>query len=82
MPLADEKNPEIVIDLDRCTGCLSCQLICSFTYHDVFNPDLARIRIGLGLDDEKRATFTDECVRCSICVDYCVYGALTRAGVG
>jgi len=81
MPYTDENNPEVSIDLDRCTGCLNCQMICSFTYHEIFNPALARIRIGRGLDDEKSAGFTDECVQCSICVDYCVYGALAREEV-
>ncbi len=81
MPYTDQNNPEVSIDLDRCTGCLNCQLICSFTYHKIFNPDLAQIRIGRGLDDEKSAAFTGECVGCSVCVDYCVYGALTRVEV-
>lgn len=81
MPYTDENNPEVSIDLDKCTGCLNCQLICSFTYHKIFNPDLARIKIGRGADDEKSAAFTDECVQCSVCADYCVYGALTRAEV-
>jgi Fe-S-cluster-containing dehydrogenase component len=79
MPIRDENNPGILIDLDRCTGCLNCQLICSFTYHAIFNPDLARITIGNGLNDEKSACFTDECNQCNICADYCIYGALTTA---
>ncbi len=79
MSYADENNPEVLIDLDRCTGCLNCQLICSFTYNEIFNPDLAHIQIGRGLDDEKSAAFTDDCIQCSICADYCIYGALTRA---
>ena len=81
MPYTDQNNPEVSIDLDRCTGCLNCQLICSFTYHKIFNPDLAQIKIERGLDDEKSAAFTNECVGCSVCVDYCVYGALTRVEV-
>ncbi len=81
MPYTDQNNPEISIDLDRCTGCLNCQLICSFTYHKIFNPDLAQLKIGRGLDDEKGAAFTNECVGCFVCVDYCVYGALTRVEV-
>ena len=78
MQYSDDNNPGILIDLDRCTGCLNCQLICSFTYHEEFNPALARIEIGRGLNDEKSAGFTDECIQCSICADYCVYGALSR----
>jgi Fe-S-cluster-containing dehydrogenase component len=82
MPLKDDNNPHILIDLDRCTGCLNCQLICSFTHHAIFNPALARISIELGLDDEKSAGFTGECAQCKVCVDYCIYGALTLAEGG
>ncbi|RJP71251.1 MAG: hypothetical protein C4532_07995 [Candidatus Abyssobacteria bacterium SURF_17] len=78
MPFRDENNPKLLIDLDKCTGCLNCQLICSFTYHDEFNPALARIEIVRNLDDSKGLSFSDECIQCSICADYCVYGALTR----
>ena len=78
MPYRDENNPGILIDLDKCTGCLNCQLICSFTYHDIFNPALAYIKIERGLNDEKSASYTEECLQCSFCADYCVYGALTR----
>jgi carbon-monoxide dehydrogenase iron sulfur subunit len=81
MPFRDENNPKILIDLEKCTGCLNCQLICSFTYHEVFNPDLAQIKIERTINDEKGARFTDECIQCSICADYCVYGALTRTEV-
>jgi Fe-S-cluster-containing dehydrogenase component len=81
MSFVDENNPKILIDLDKCTGCLNCQLICSFTYHDIFNPALARIKIERTVDDEKGASFTDECLQCSICADYCVYGTLTRQEV-
>jgi Fe-S-cluster-containing dehydrogenase component len=78
MSFTDENNPGVLIDLDKCTGCLNCQLICSFTYHEIFNPSLARIRVERTIDDEKKTSFTDECIRCSLCVDYCVYGALTN----
>ncbi|RJP25368.1 MAG: hypothetical protein C4520_02515 [Candidatus Abyssobacteria bacterium SURF_5] len=78
MAHVDENNPKILIDLDKCTGCLNCQLICSFTYNEVFNPDLAKIRIIRTEDDGKAARFDEDCLQCSICADYCVYGALTR----
>jgi Fe-S-cluster-containing hydrogenase component 2 len=82
MPYIDDNNPKVRIDLDKCTGCLNCQLICSFTYHDIFNPGLAYIRIERTLDDDKRAGFTDDCLQCSFCADYCIYGALTRVEEG
>ena len=82
MPYADENNPEVLINLDKCTGCLNCQLICSFTYHDIFNPAFARIRIERTITDEKKTSYTDECVQCALCVDYCIYGALTKEEAG
>ena len=80
MAYTNENNPEVLIDLDKCTGCLNCQLICSFTYHDIFNPGLARIKIERSITDEKKTSYTDECIQCSLCVDYCIYDALTKAG--
>ena len=78
MPYVDANNPKVLIDLDKCTGCLNCQLICSFTYNEIFNPALAHIKIIRTADDGKGASFTDDCLQCSICADYCVYGALSR----
>ena len=78
MHYTDENNPEVLINLEKCTGCLNCQLICSFTYNDIFNPDLARIKIERTVADEKKTHYTDECIQCLLCVDYCIYGALTK----
>lgn len=78
MAHVDANNPRILIDLDKCTGCLNCQLICSFTYNEVFNPDLAYISITRTVNDGKGACFTEDCLQCSICADSCVYGSLTR----
>lgn len=70
------KKKNISIDVGRCTGCLICQLICSFTYTGAFNPARARIVIER---DQKEIHFADECVQnCHLCTRYCVYGAITR----
>lgn len=29
----------------QCTGCKTCELVCSFTHYKIFNPCLARIRV-------------------------------------
>ncbi len=70
----NKKN--IAIDAEKCTGCLICQLICSFTYTRAFNPAKARIVIE---HDGQEIRFADECVEnCHLCTRYCVYGAITR----
>ena len=70
------KKNNIVIDAEKCTGCLICQLICSFTYTGAFNPAKARIVIQ---HDRKEIYFTDECLEnCHLCTRYCVYDAITR----
>jgi carbon-monoxide dehydrogenase iron sulfur subunit len=35
----------IIINLDKCTGCRTCELICSFTHNNSINPRKARIYI-------------------------------------
>lgn len=65
----------------KCTGCLRCQLACSQAYQKVFNPSLARIRIGFhGVDCSIQ--FTEECVACGLCADNCLYGALEKSAEG
>ena len=66
----------IVVRPQRCTGCFTCQLHCSFAKKKVFNPAEARIMVDW-VDDEPRISFTDDCDECGICVRSCPYGALT-----
>jgi len=74
--MANKEN--ISVDAEKCTGCLICQLICSFTYTGTFNPAKARIVIE---QDRGRIHFAGECVdTCHLCANYCVYGAITRKG--
>ncbi|MEE9612655.1 MAG: aldehyde ferredoxin oxidoreductase C-terminal domain-containing protein [Desulfatiglandales bacterium] len=47
----DKNNPEVLIQAEKCTGCMNCQLICSFHYSGAFNPGEARIRI-MGIDEK------------------------------
>ena len=69
---------KIAVHPERCTGCLICQLMCSFSKLKVFNPSQAYIVIDW-VDDKPKISFTDDCDECGICVRFCVYGALTLA---
>jgi carbon-monoxide dehydrogenase iron sulfur subunit len=60
----------------KCTGCRRCQLICSFLHSEIFSPDKAYVTIVENDYEVSDITFTDDCVACNICVQYCVYGAL------
>lgn len=67
---------EIRVYPEKCSGCISCQLACSFAYHKAFNPLKAYIVINWTGDLEREISFTDECNNCGLCVKYCNYGAL------
>ena len=68
-------NPEV------CSGCLMCQLACSFAFTKRYNPTQSRILIE-EIDATKlfRISFTDECNDCGLCVRYCFYGSLEMEG--
>ncbi len=65
----------IAVHRENCTGCLICQLRCSFNYAGEFNPSKAWIQINR-VDHENEISFTDECNSCGICARACPYGAL------
>jgi ferredoxin len=69
-----ESVVEIVTEPDKCTGCLMCALRCSLRYTGSFNPLKARIRIKT--INGNQISFTEECTKCGLCADYCIYGAL------
>lgn len=61
---------------ERCAGCMSCALACSWTFTGAFNPVKSRILINWPGDVQRRIIFTKECTDCGVCVEYCNYGAL------
>ena len=72
----------IWVDPAKCVGCLSCNLTCSLTHEEKFNPNNARIKvvqpdrsINMG---EASISFMEECENCGMCVTSCLYGALTK----
>ncbi|MHA1377050.1 MAG: 4Fe-4S dicluster domain-containing protein [Candidatus Helarchaeota archaeon] len=67
----------IIIHEENCTGCLTCQLICSFIHKKIFNPADSYIIIE-AKNDEKKIGFTSECNNCGVCAKYCLYKALEK----
>jgi ferredoxin len=65
-------------DQTTCSGCLQCQLICSFKYFGFFKLSASCIQIN-SQETEYSAIFTDDCNRCGYCADYCLFGALTKS---
>lgn len=61
---------------DKCSGCLCCQLACSFAYAKCFSPAKSRIEINFQGDINRIINFSQECILCGICIDVCNYGAL------
>lgn len=78
--MAGKKGLPIKVDLSKCTGCLICELRCSFRFEQAFNPARAAIKI-LRVNNngnEFNILFTDKCDNCGICARFCPYGALTQ----
>jgi Fe-S-cluster-containing hydrogenase component 2 len=65
---------------EQCAECLSCQLICSLTHTNSFNPLKAKILIDWTGRRPEKISFADDCLDCGVCADYCAYGALRRKG--
>jgi ferredoxin len=71
-----KKMVDIATDSKKCTGCLMCALRCSLRYTGAFNPLKARIRINK-TNGNNEISFAEECTKCGLCAQYCIYGALT-----
>jgi len=67
---------KIKVNEENCTGCIICQLWCSYTYYNIFNPSKANIEIEERYGLSPKITFLDSCSQCGQCVQHCLYGAL------
>jgi Fe-S-cluster-containing hydrogenase component 2 len=69
---------QIVIDFEKCSGCRTCELICSITKKGIGNPSLSYIKVlkwtSKGID------IPDVCLQCEdpMCVDVCPVNALEK----
>lgn len=75
-----KKGKPIQIFLERCTGCLVCELRCSLRFEKAFNPIKAKINVLrlVGADTEYSVSFEEDCDNCGICARHCPYEALIQ----
>ncbi|RLF98060.1 MAG: hypothetical protein DRN49_06520, partial [Thaumarchaeota archaeon] len=68
----------LLVDVDKCTGCRLCELICSIQHYRVFNP--RRSRITVIRDDEKGVFIPITCFQCEDppCMKICPVHAIYR----
>lgn len=71
----------LIVWVDRCRGCRSCQLACSFTRRGEFNPSRSCITLDRDLETERTAPMIkplccDLCEGEPACVDACKYGVI------
>lgn len=75
----------IVFDTDRCYGCKTCQMVCSFHHTGAFWPEKASIKQYRNPQDGYHSwSFDSTCDGCKdeeepLCLKYCVYGAIQAA---
>ncbi len=67
----------LVIDPDKCTSCLQCEMACSFEHEGVFNPAKSRIKIFEFEHGKRSIPYT--CTQCAEawCMHACPVEAIT-----
>lgn len=78
----EQERMKLVVDPDKCTGCNSCMLICSFVHDKKFNYERSRIRVWR--DDARGIFIPVVCEQCedAPCIQVCPTGALYRDEAG
>jgi carbon-monoxide dehydrogenase iron sulfur subunit len=77
-----DRTLRILRDSERCYGCRTCELACSFHHKAVFAPELSSIKVSksnqTGIVKWDKDSSCDSCVgeEKPQCVKYCFYGAL------
>ncbi|MCZ4305501.1 4Fe-4S dicluster domain-containing protein [Denitromonas ohlonensis] len=64
------------IDPAKCTGCLQCEMACSYEHHGVFNPSKSRIKVFNFEAEGKKVPYT--CTQCAEawCMNACPVDAI------
>ena len=69
-------NNTLTIDVEKCTACKACELVCSFTKEGVFVPTLSRIQVVRFM--ERGLNVPTVCQQCedAPCMAVCPTGAM------
>lgn len=73
---------QLVVKPEKCVGCRTCELVCSFGHFEEFNPRMSAVTL---IDyDEEAVSVPVMCLQCddASCVAVCPVGALTRQDDG
>ena len=73
---------QLVVDPKRCVACRSCELACSFSHNEEFNPRLSNVSVFHY--EEAAITVPIMCMQCdeACCAAICPTGALSRNADG
>ncbi|MEQ8664083.1 MAG: 4Fe-4S dicluster domain-containing protein [Rhodospirillales bacterium] len=68
----------LFLDPDKCTGCLQCEMACSYENEGVFNPAKSRIKVFTFHDEGRFVPYT--CTQCAEawCMQACPVDAITK----
>ena len=71
-------SKQLMIHPEKCTGCRTCELFCSFGHTKQFNPKLSSVTVMAY--DEAAVAIPVMCMQCEepACVKVCPVGAISR----
>jgi Fe-S-cluster-containing hydrogenase component 2 len=73
---------QLVLKPEKCMGCRTCELVCSFRHNDQFNPTLAAVTV---IDYEQQVvSIPVMCLQCeeACCLKVCPVHAISRDEAG
>ena len=67
----------LIVDVDKCTGCRICELVCSMAKQGEFNPKKSYIRVMRNKEmDINMVNLSTKCVFCGECTTCCLPEAI------
>jgi len=75
-------SKQLVIKPEKCVGCRTCELMCSFEHNEQFNPQLSAVTVIAY--DEAAVAVPVMCLQCeeACCLKVCPVNAISRDGQG